>query len=225
MADDENNGRVVARVADWSDVELREHLNASHGQEDPSEPGWRERAEHQHSLDHLLTPDLYDHAHQVPEYLDDLLAEELKAGAVASARLDRLVKEQQKRLYDGHGRIDPEDPRWALMVGLAKDLVRSGLEIHDCLADAPGGGVCLTPTSSRDGILVTWTQHDAAYHSNRPESRGHPYTEVQDIMSDTLCDLLITLGYAVEGYGPASANLVTGKRPQAEPQEEEPDAD
>ena len=96
---------------------------------------------------------------------------------------------------------------------LVRDLVAAGFAIHDCAGNAPGGGVCLTAATSSEGVIVTWTQHDAA-----EAALGYRrYADIQEQMNYALADILTTMGYPVEEFGQAGANLVTGPRSPEEP--------
>lgn len=57
---------------------------------------------------------------------------------------------------------------------LARDLIAAGFEIHDCAGKAPGAGVCLTPGSNAQGVIVTWTQPTPPRPPSglRPSRRG-----------------------------------------------------
>ncbi len=74
--------------------------------------------------------------------------------------------------------------------------------------------MCLTPSSpggsghAAGGVIVGWTQHDrmAVDHV-----RGYPaYLGVQETMNYAVADALTALGFQVEGFGDASAHIVTG---------------
>ena len=104
------------------------------------------------------------------------------------------------------------EPLADLTRALARDLIAAGFNIHDCAGKVPGGGVCLTPGSSAEGVIVTWTQHDAseaAFGYSR-------HTDLQEQMNCGLADLLTTMGYPIEDFGQASAHIVTGPRPADE---------
>ena len=119
-------------------------------------------------------------------------------------------------LADGFGMplVPPgTDPLADLARALARDLLAAGFEIHDCASKAPGGGVCLTPGANAQGVIVTWTQHDAA-----EAAFGYSrHADLQEQMNYALADVLTTMGYPVEGFGQATAHVVTGPRPVAEP--------
>jgi hypothetical protein len=113
-------------------------------------------------------------------------------------------------LADGSGApLSPPGAQAAadLARAVAQDVLAAGFTVHDCAGKAPGG-VCLTPSSDGKGVLVAWTQHDAAeavfgYGRHR---------DLQEHMNYALADALTMLGYPVEGYGHASAHIVTGPR-------------
>jgi hypothetical protein len=90
---------------------------------------------------------------------------------------------------------------------LARDLIAAGFTIHDCAGKAPGGGVCLTPASNKRGVLVTWTQHDAAEAVLRDS-----HHDIQEEMNCAVANVVTMLGYPIEGYGQAGAHIVTGAR-------------
>lgn len=114
-------------------------------------------------------------------------------------------------LADGFGMpLAPRgtDPLADLTRALARDLIAAGFEIHDCADKAPGGGVCLTPGSNAQGVIVTWTQHDAA-----EAAFGYGrQSDLQEHMNYALAEVLTMIGYPVEGFGQATAHLVTGPR-------------
>ena len=90
---------------------------------------------------------------------------------------------------------------------LARGLIAAGFEIHDCAGKAPGAGVCLTPGSNAQGVIVTWTQPTPP----RPPSGLRP-PRAKEHMNCALADVLTMIGYPVEGFGQATAHLVTGPR-------------
>jgi len=93
-----------------------------------------------------------------------------------------------------------------LLDALARSLVTAGFTIHDCAGRAPGGGVCLTPLTTQDGIVITWTQHDAA----ETELAWEASQEVQTTMNRDLACIAVVLGFEVEPFGSAGARRVTG---------------
>lgn len=57
-------------------------------------------------------------------------------------------------------------------------------------------------------MIVTWTQHDAA-----EAAFGYGrQSDLQEHMNYALADVLTMIGYPVEGFGQATAHLVTGPR-------------
>jgi hypothetical protein len=129
------------------------------------------------------------------------------------------LSEQLDRLSDGwDDRITDDHPQAALLREVATALVEAGFDLHDCASARGGsralGGVCLTPSSPggsghpAGGVIVGWTQHDrmAVDHV-----RGYPaYQGVQETMNYAVADALTALGFQVEGFGEASAHIVTG---------------
>ncbi len=104
------------------------------------------------------------------------------------------------------------EPLADLTRAMARDLIAAGFAIHDCAGKAPGGGVCLTPAANAQGVIVTWTQHDAS-----EAALGYSrYADLQEQMNYALADVLTTMGYPVEGFGQATARLVRGPRPIGE---------
>ncbi len=147
-----------------------------------------------------------------PQDADDWLWRDVEQHeARAVKRLDA-----DAALADGYGLpLAPPgaDPLADLTRALAPDLIAAGFTIHDCAGKAPGAGVCLTPASDRRGVIVTWTQHDAA-EAVLGYSR---YRDIQEEMNCAVADVVTTLGYPIEGYGQAGAHVVTGQRPPDEP--------
>jgi hypothetical protein len=126
--------------------------------------------------------------------------------------IEEDVSRQRHRLSDGWGsRSTHLRPLGSLMQEVARSVVESGLEIHDCSARARCGGVCLTPSSTELGVIVTWTTHDVLaldagrYVVNR---------DVHDLMNFVLGDVLSTLGWDVRDFGRAGATIVVGRRSQ-----------
>ena len=139
----------------------------------------------------------------------DIEQDQLRALKRLDADADRAA------LADGFGMpLAPPgtEPLADLTRAVARDFIAAGFAVHDCAGKAPGGGVCLTPAADARGVIVTWTQHDAsgaAFGYNR-------YSDLQEQMNYALADVLTTLGYPVDGFGQATAHLVTGPRPADE---------
>jgi len=64
------------------------------------------------------------------------------------------------------------------------------------------------PDPNAEGVIVTWTQHDAA---EAVFGYGRP-SDLQEQMNYALADVLTMIGYPVEGFGQATAHLVTGPK-------------
>ncbi len=129
--------------------------------------------------------------------------------ACLQAGSEQDVQGQYAKLSDGWGhRLSAGDPMARLVTSLTRSLVEAGLEIHDCVGKARTGGVCLTPTNRRAGVIVTWTTHDALCVDPQRYGDGQAAREV---MNYALCDTLVALGWDVREYGPAGANLVIGR--------------
>jgi hypothetical protein len=117
------------------------------------------------------------------------------------------LSEQLDRLSDGYGARLTWHPQADLAREVATALVEAGFELHHCAAKAATGGVCLTPTSDPDGVIVAWTQHDrmAVEFVHGYDA----YVGVQETMNYAVADVLVAMGFAVEGFGQASAHIVT----------------
>ena len=127
----------------------------------------------------------------------------------ARARLRADVEEELAKLSDGWGgRIGVDHPLARSMIRLTRPLVEAGFTIHDCAAKDACGGVCLTPSAQEDGVIVTWTVHDALGHDL---ARSREDDDVHEVMNNALADTLSALGWQVTGFGQASAHLVRGR--------------
>lgn len=124
--------------------------------------------------------------------------------------LEADLEKRHARMSNGWGeRLTPGSTSEQLTLSLARTLVEAGFEIHDCAANARTGGVCLTPTSQRSGVIVTWTTHDTLRRDPRRHEDDH---DVHQVMNYALFDALWALGWDVREYGKADANLVVGRR-------------
>lgn len=92
---------------------------------------------------------------------------------------------------------------------LARDLTAIGLGVSDYTCGAVPGGVWLAPAPDRPGVIVTWTQHDASALALGPRM----HSELQRAMNMILFEIIHSLGYSVERYGPCGAHVVTRFRP------------
>jgi hypothetical protein len=119
-----------------------------------------------------------------------------------SDQLNRLADE-----WDTH--ISDADPLTGLVCELAAAVVEAGLPLHDCAGRTGSGalgGVCLTPSPSREGVIVTWSQHDrmAVHHVRGLEAEGC----AQQTMSLAVADVLAAFGFIVETVEGTLAYLV-----------------
>ena len=127
----------------------------------------------------------------------------------ARARLRADLDEEVAKLSDGCGaRVGVDHPLARSMVRLTRSLVEAGFAIHDCAAKDARGGVCLTPSAQEDGVIVTWTVHDALGHDL---ARSQENDDIHEVMNYALADTLCALGWQVTGFGQASAHLVRGR--------------
>jgi hypothetical protein len=125
----------------------------------------------------------------------------------ADRAFEAHLSEQLDRLSDGYGARVTWHPQADLAREVATALVEAGFELRHCAAKAATGGVCLTPTSDPDGVIVAWTQHDrmAVEFVHGYDA----YVGVQETMNYAVADVLVAMGFAVEGFGQASAHIVT----------------
>jgi hypothetical protein len=115
-------------------------------------------------------------------------------------QLDRLAEDWDALLTD-------EDALTTLVVEVAASLVEAGLTLHDCTADGPAGGVCLTPEAGHRGVVVNWHRHD---RMSLLQVRGAAAdAAIQGTMNAALTELLVDLGFVVEPFGDAGSCLVT----------------
>jgi hypothetical protein len=139
---------------------------------------------------------------------DERLLEQHAIGARVG--LEEDSQEQLARLSDGWAlRLTPDGDPERLTSSITRTLVEAGFVIHDCAARVRTGGVCLTPTSQQNGVIATWTTHDALRLDPRRHEDDH---DVHQVMNYALFDILSALGWDVREYGHAGANLVVGRR-------------
>ncbi|MGY1749614.1 hypothetical protein [Modestobacter sp. SYSU DS0511] len=115
-----------------------------------------------------------------------------------SALLDRLADDWDPLISDA-------DPLTGLVCEITAAVAEAGLPLHDCAgrtADRALGGVCLTPSPERDGVVVSWTQHD---RTSVGRVRG-PETDaaVQQTMNAAVAEVLSASGFLVEALGAVS---------------------
>jgi hypothetical protein len=140
--------------------------------------------------------------------------------AVAAARraLDADVARELAKISDGHGtRLRLDDPLAQKVAALTRTLVEAGFTVHDCATRERTGGVCLTPANRDDGVLITWTTHDAVAMDG---DRYQEDRDLHEVMNCALADALRTCGWRVDAYGQASAHIVTGRVGDTESREQ-----
>jgi hypothetical protein len=118
-------------------------------------------------------------------------------------QLDRLGDDWDDVLSD-------TDPLTTMVVELTAALVEAGLTVHDCAGRGEGaaeaGGVCLTPAPGRDGVVVSWRQHD---RMSVDQVRGSAAdVAVQDAMNRAVAEVLDVMGYRLEPFVGGSGSLV-----------------
>jgi hypothetical protein len=115
-------------------------------------------------------------------------------------QLDRLPEDWDDTLSD-------EDPLTTLVVEVTAALAEAGLPLHD--VSGPGcevGGACLTPEPSRNGVVVSWRQHDRT--SVDLVQGAAADSAVQLIMNRALAEVLTVRGFEVEPVGGGSGHVV-----------------
>jgi hypothetical protein len=129
--------------------------------------------------------------------------QELSWLAHLGGQLDRLGEDWDDVLSD-------TDALTTLLVELTAALVEAGLPVHDCAGRGDGapeaGGVCLTPAPDREGVVVSWRQHD---RMSVEQVRGAAAdAAVQDAMNRAVATVLGVLGYPVTPLAGGSGSLV-----------------
>jgi hypothetical protein len=120
--------------------------------------------------------------------------------AALGRQVDRLSGDWDELVSD-------TDPLTTLVLEVTAALLDAGLELHDCDAVNPAGGVCLTPEPGLGGVLVSWRQHDRmSVHRARGAVAD---TAVQRTMNAALADVLTSLGFAVGPFRTTGCHLVT----------------
>lgn len=130
--------------------------------------------------------------------------------ATAQAFLDDDADSQHSKVSEGFcRRMSDAHPQAALLRDITRSLVAAGFVLHDCAFMAIAGGVCLTPLSSHDGVLVTWSCHDALALD---PAMAPAQCRVQGVMDQALADVLDATGWQVRDYGTGAAAVVTGRK-------------
>ena len=121
--------------------------------------------------------------------------------------------EQLERLpEDWDAALSDTDPLGTLVVELVAALLDAGFALYDDVAGGTGG-VSLTPDAALDGVIVTWRTADRL---SIEQVRGAgAATVVTQAMTCALAQVLDGLGYAVEGFGTATALVVRSHVPPA----------
>ena len=106
--------------------------------------------------------------------------------------------DQLARLHDGYGgRLHPEEPLHALALAVGRDLRAAGLELHDCVRQAPTGGVCMELSPLDGGLIVAWALHDVLAFPCGGELAAMR-AGVTQVMNDAIARVLIHMGWRVE---------------------------
>ncbi len=125
--------------------------------------------------------------------------------AAAKTSLDADAAAELGKLSDGWGaRIDVAHDQAATLRSLTRSLVEAGFMLHDCAGRQYTGGVCLTPSVSENGVIVTWTVHDAL---SCDACRISVDASVHKVMNDAVADVLRSQGWHVDAFGCAGAHI------------------
>jgi len=92
---------------------------------------------------------------------------------------------------------------------IARDFAAIGIAVSDFTRDDVPGGVWLAPAPDRAGVIVAWAQHDASAIAFGVRM----HAELQRQMNLIVFEILHTLGYPVERYGPGGTHVITRFRP------------
>ena len=114
-----------------------------------------------------------------------------------------FLGEQVDRLPVGwDADMDDEHPLPGLVVEVVTVLAEAGLFLYDPTgADGELGGVCLTPETALDGVVVGWRQHDRMSLEQLHGAAADAL--VQQVMNRALAEVLTVRGFAVEPLGGA----------------------
>lgn len=140
--------------------------------------------------------------------------------ALAAARnglTDDVTGELTKVSGSDGARLRLDHPLAQTLAALTRTLVETGFTVHDCATRERTGGVCLTPASRQDGVIVTWTTHDSL---SLDSSRYGQDWDVHEVMNYALADVLRLTGWHVDTYGQASAHMVTDHATDPDPASE-----
>jgi len=141
-----------------------------------------------------------------PSFSDDRFrraVDDLRLRAVR--RLDALAGEALGKSFSAGAAPGTAAFVTELARRVARDLTAIGLSVADHTHAAVPGGVWLAPAPDLPGVIVSWTQHDASATAFGLRMHG----ELQRQLNLILFEVLHTLGYAVERYGPGGAHIIT----------------
>lgn len=123
--------------------------------------------------------------------------------------LDGDVAGEVAKLGGGwSGQLFPGHPMTTLASRVTRSLVEAGFVLHDCVCALPTGGVCVTPSTDSGGVIITWSTHDIL---NQDPTRASDDIGVHEVMNYALADVLRELGWTVNGFGEASAHIITAR--------------
>ena len=123
--------------------------------------------------------------------------------------LDSDTAVEVAKLSDGwDGRLFPDHPLTVLAARITRSLVEAGFVLHDCAARLRTGGVCVTPSTGTGGVIITWTTHDVLVQDL---TRASDNAGVHEVMNYAVADVLRELGWKVDGFGEATAHIVTAQ--------------
>ncbi|MFF4128295.1 hypothetical protein ACFYYP_32635 [Microbispora rosea] len=147
--------------------------------------------------------DAYEAGKAHPALLDRETAEERAWQAHLAEQLERIPGSLGHRWLAGD-----RSPQAVLAAEIASAVFEAGLPLYDSDRQSSLGGVYVGRAWQADGYTVVWAQHDRQAHLH---VRGYQvFDDVQNVMNDTLRDLLRVLGFRVEPDGKESGFLVTG---------------
>jgi hypothetical protein len=94
-------------------------------------------------------------------------------------------------------------PHAALLRELVDALADAGFDVRH-YGDNAMGGICLTPTT--EGVTINW-----ALYNRLPQN--HPranivHEEVQQTMNYALADVVVALGFEIDGFAQDSSHVV-----------------
>src|SRR5680860_1355140 len=122
----------------------------------------------------------------------------VRALAAARNSLNNDVAAELTKVSDGYGeRLRLDHPLAQTMSALTRTLVEAGFALHDCAMREATGGVCLTPASREDGVIVTWSAHDSLSMDGHRHGSNR---DVHEVMNYALADILRSTGWQVDEF-------------------------